>query len=163
MENFNEENGMNMNQEMASKIEEKVDEIYEWTFSVLNKCKHLIDSRPGRLANRLEDMSEPISDGFLHQVGGKMKPFDKEYYIPLLANGVIPSWKNGFTQLYVRVNGGFEYKTCAYKGKVLKENDPRNNSYHFNSGDRDFLAIDLEQESDGIIEDIYELMDALDE
>ena len=141
---------------------EKVDEVFTDVSDVLHRCRSLIDSRVGRLANRLEDMSEPITDTELNQMGGAMKSFDDEHFYPVLANGAIPTWHSGCQQLYIRVDGGFQYTAILLDGEVIEYDNNRYNSDYFCPSERDFIAIDLIHESSGIFEECLELMDMIE-
>lgn len=146
---------------MADEIMEKAIVILEEMEYLREVSKYFIDSRPGILADRLEDMSEPITNEVILRNGGEMKSFDGFYYYPILVNGIIPTWDNGYKQLYIKVDGGYQYSTCTLNGKILTENDPRNSCNHFTSPDRDFIAIDFRHQLDEIVENILQLMDSL--
>ena len=148
--------------EMTSKVMEKINEVDEGISYVLDMCIKILDSRLGRFADRLENMNEPISDTELNQSGGKMEAFDSKYFYPVLANGTIPTWRDGYMPLYTRVNGGFMFTTMALNDQVLADDDEKYDSRYFNADDRDFVVIDLAGKSREIREDIFQLMEMVE-
>ena len=150
------------NKKMEEEIVETLDGIYNHVSGVLDTCMKLVDSASGKLANRLEDMFYAISDTELREMGGHMNAFDETYFYPVLANGIVPTWKSGYLQLYVRDNDGYRYETCALNGEILSRNDTRYNGYYINAADRDFTVIDLEHEANEITDEILNLMETID-
>lgn len=148
--------------EMTSKVMKKIDEVYDGISYVFDTCNKILDSRPGRFADRLENMYEPISDKELNQDGGKMEPFDSMYFYPVLANGIIPTWHDGYMQLYTRIDGGFIFTTMALNDQILTRDDENYDSRYFIAEDRDFVVIDLAGKSSEICEDLHQLIEMVE-
>lgn len=130
---------------------------------VYDKCKNKISSCPGAFADRIEsDMSTPITDEEIRQFRGKMIPCQSNFFRPVLENGTLPTWHEGYIPVYTRVSNGYSYETCIYQGKILTVNDEQYNGLYINRHDRDFSAINLSQETDEINEKFMTLLDMLE-